>query len=336
MSLAVEMFLNQLSRIRGTKILSFKIDYMDFYHGWRFFEMSRSRLIGALCKFIRKQRHLQFLDVSGSQIDTRDGSRVLKALAACYARNTIKTLQMKDFFEMRYNATNNSSFLTALKKFTALKEIYINFIYLNPSILEILGKKLGNCLELIRLVVDSSESQARTITASDWTRMREKCPKLKVVFHFLGLLSYNEYTSALCRGIPLVECDILSWEGYPNDLEPDTERMSDILRHVANNFNKTLARFRLSIDHCSSEDSLDQPMILMLQKCCYLTEFTVNATLSLETVDILCKIAAARKPKRKYGDGLDHPMVPSYHKAHLNLFLKMVTIVNNDNYDSGK
>ncbi|XP_050408604.2 uncharacterized protein LOC126823674 [Patella vulgata] len=290
------MFLTHLSKVRGTKILSLKIDYMDFYHGWRFFEMSRARLVGALCKFIRKQRHLQFIDISGAQIDFRDGGRVLKALAACHAKNTLQTLQMKDFFELRYMAPHNDSFLAALRKFTTLKHLYLNFIYLNQTVLDILGKKLGTTLESLRLVIDSSEPQGRVLSHYDWTNFRERSPNCKVIFHFLGMMSQIEYTSALCRGAQVVEVDILSWEGYPNDLEPDTERMSEVVMHIANNFYKDLVRFRISIDH-TSEDPLDNSLIYLLQKCTKLREFTINAAMTLATVDTICKLAAQRMPK---------------------------------------
>ena len=237
---ALDRFVTQINRIRCIHILTFKMEHLGISRAWQFFQSSKSRLVSAICKFLKCQRHLRRLELSGAHLISEDGSSIIQALGISQARKTLEVLHIENFYEQRHTAFSDEAFLNTMRKLTALKIVFLNYIYINDTVLNILSKRAGSSLEFLRIIVDSREPYEHNISAAAWSDFRKLCPKVKLVFHFLGKLKYSDYTRTLLKGMPLFDLNIISWESLPNNRDPDRERMPDVLKYIGDHFSTSL------------------------------------------------------------------------------------------------
>ncbi|XP_071110715.1 F-box only protein 39-like [Haliotis cracherodii] len=293
---AVSTFLGHTIKIPQMRISHFKVVYLDCYHSWRFFDLSRGKLIDALSKFIRKQRTLRKLDLSGAHLTSAEGMRCLSSAAQSPARKTIHYLHIKDLFELRYPAFQDNRFRDNLARFTSLRQLYLNYLYVDELVLQVLRTNSRTSLQYFRIVVDSCEPCNHSISAYAWRDFCDGCPYAKVVFHFLGKLSTEDYRRVFARCVPIYEIDILSWDRYPSDRDPNSEDMSAVLAHIISTYSAQLVNFRLAFDHLSNEP-IDSALVMLLDRCTKLKDVCINTAIRIDTVEKICATLKKKRPR---------------------------------------
>ncbi|XP_067673657.1 F-box only protein 39-like [Haliotis asinina] len=293
---AVATFLGHTIKIPNMRVTYFKVVYLDCYHSWRFFDLSRGKLIEALTKFLRKQRNLRKLDLSGAHMTSAEGMRCLASAAQSPARKTISYLHIKDLFELRYPAFQDNRFRDNLARFTNLRQLYLNYLYVDELVLQVLRTHSRTSLQYLRIVVDSSEPCNHGISAYSWRDFSDGCPHAKVVFHFLGKLSIEDYRRVFVRCVPIHEIDILSWDRYPSDRDPASEDMSAVLAHVVATYSTQLVNFRLAFDHLSNEP-IDSALVMLLDRCTKLKDVCINTAIRIDTVEKICATLKKKRPR---------------------------------------
>ncbi|XP_067930795.1 F-box only protein 39-like [Watersipora subatra] len=258
----------------------FRMHYMELDRYWRY-EKRREKLVNSLAQFLSAQRKLKAFVMNNAQTEVTQGCHILES-AAKYSSNQIELLNLEDFFQSRVAAFRVPRYITAINRFTCLKQFFLNYNYLNEDIIDQLAAYAK--LHILSIKVYKNDPHYHRISTISWAKLKRACPHLEVNFEFDQIPAYHDIRPILVAPLPLHGLYI--WSGYEENEED--WRICDSLKHISKNFSKTLESFTLEIENES--ESIDESLISMLCSCPALYHIDVNAIINTDTVENICKL----------------------------------------------
>lgn len=246
-SRAAETFFKRLTFLPGLHLKQFTLFHVNMEHYWHFL-ISRNRVINALCRFLRRLRFLQTLNLVAARLTLSDGCRVLESLTRGCAARTLRTFYMEDIFTSTVFPVLHKRYIYAVSKFRGLRYLYTNYNTVNGQILLNFAKNLGENFEKLTVTVDEDISR-NLIPEDTWFKFARKCRNVSVSFYIYASGFQHSVTEALVDGIPMTEVDIVSWPALVSH-RPDVERRIPLLiKHVAEFYYRTLGNHLFVICH---------------------------------------------------------------------------------------
>ena len=243
-SKAGDLFMQRISLRNDIHIRELDLEALHMEQYWHFI-LSRNRLVGALCRMVRRQRFLHTVYMAGSRMRLIDGCRLLEALTKGATGSTIETIFMEDFFETTISPYRNPRFVKAMSRFLSLKHLHINYRYLNAVVLRNVSNRLGHSLENISLILDG-DVRGNEIRGEVWREFASKCPMAEVgIYLCTTILRGNDMRTPFVDGMPISNIYLTSWSR--ND---ETEhRLGLLLRHIA-------VHYKHKLGNCNVYDEL--------------------------------------------------------------------------------
>lgn len=232
-----ETFLTALSnfpKLNVTEVILHHLDFETYWHYW----MCRHRVISALCRLMRKARHIHTLNAVSSRLSITEGCRLLESLSRGYGGATLNILFADDLFQSTVKPCKHKRFINTMHKFTNLSYIYLNYMALNSEILRIFAKNLQTTLTKITLSVEQDVSDC-IITSKDWTSFSRACPITKIIFCIYATGPSYAVIAPMVKGIPVSEIDIVSWATVTS-VDNMQQQIPNLIQHLGKTYTTTI------------------------------------------------------------------------------------------------
>ena len=205
----------------------------------------------------------------------------------CRISESLKQLNIfspknKDWYPFARSLPSHNQILQTLNKFPFLKQLSLYFSLVTSEVVRTLSHSNLHCLEKFHLTVQFSRQQGlNEIGVSDWLKLKNTCPELKVEFSFVNIVPYEHLNSLLKREIPV---SLLCFGKYSyctkGIMEAQTDRYSSTLKTFINSSNGV--------------DRIDRALLNLVYQCTNLENFIYHGTIQHTTV---VELAQCRQSK---------------------------------------
>ncbi|XP_045172359.1 F-box only protein 39-like isoform X2 [Mercenaria mercenaria] len=264
-----------------TQLYEFELCRLELERYWKY-DTPREKLISIFSKFLKTQKRMLCFDMSSAQLPAYGGCRVLDAIAH-QSGSSIQDMLMEDFFHSRLAVHQVQKFHKVIGKFTNLKYLSLNYNCLSDEILEIFTKSLQRKLHFLNIKVFRFDPHFHRISGLAWKQFAQSCPCLRVAFWFESVGMHEAIAPILVKEAPVK--DIHIWSGYDDDLD---WRLSDTIDHITNTYANMIESVSFELDN--TQEIIDQPLLHLVSKCKKLKELSVNAMVSIKTVEDICEM----------------------------------------------
>ncbi|XP_060582019.1 F-box only protein 39-like isoform X2 [Ruditapes philippinarum] len=264
-----------------TQLYEFEFCRLELERYWKF-DTHREKLISILSKFLKTQKLLQCFDMSSAQFPAFGGCRVLDAIAH-QSGSFIQDMILEDFFHSRLAVHLVKKFNKVIGKFSNLKYLSLNYNCLSDEILETFSKSLQGKLHFLNIKVFRNDPHFHRISGLAWKQFSRACPRLRVAVWFESIGMHQEIVPILVKEAPIK--DIHIWSGYDDDLD---WRLSETIDHITNTYANAIESVSFELDN--TQEIVDQPLLHLAAKCKKLKELSINAMISIKTVEDICEM----------------------------------------------
>ncbi|CAG2225252.1 F-box only protein 39-like [Mytilus galloprovincialis] len=275
-----------LGKMRTSNLFEFELERLELERFWKY-ETPRDKLIACFVRFLKTQKYLKIFDMTAAQCNLDGGCRILQAVGN-NSGHKVQDVFIEDFFHSRLAVFQTDHYKSAIYKFTNINYLGINYNCLSDEIIETFSKTLEGKLECMNIKVYRNDPHFHTISGSQWSMLRRKCPKLKVTMWFESIGHSTDIIPVLVKEIPLKDLHI--WTGYDDDVE---WRLAITIDHIANSYANTLSMLSLELDN--NHEFVDDNVLALLQKCKKLNQLTLNANVVVSTIRAICLLRSEKK-----------------------------------------
>ncbi|KAL5015671.1 hypothetical protein ScPMuIL_005260 [Solemya velum] len=281
-SKSAENFLFKLGNLNNLKIQYISIQYLNMEHYWHFIT-SRNRIVKALARFLKRQRHLLSMNLMAARLTLRDGCRILEALGRGGAGRNLDIIYMEHMFQTNILPFRYRRYINAMRKFTGLRFVHTTYNYTNNELLGIFSEQLGQNFLRMTIMIDTYVTTNK-ISTDEWKEFVKACPNVGVgVFICSPALRGNIY-SVLVRDIPVDAIHVSIWKALTDQ---DPQLIPNLLEHFANTYHETLGVFQMDLD---TNPSIDGFLLNFLKKCKRIRVFLFSGVISLATLEAIYKL----------------------------------------------
>lgn len=240
-SLATEFFLKKLATTAGIKIKDFTLFHANMERHWHFVA-SKNRVVSALCRFLRRCRDLETLNLIAARLSLVDGCRVLEALGRGPAAKKLKIFYMEDMFQSDVTPVSITRYREAMVKLVALEYIYTNYNTMCGDILRMYARQQK--IDKLTLTIDNDVNNC-LIPPEEWTNFKYNCPSTKVIFYLYASGFRHPIHHALPETVPMYEVDIIAWPAIVENRMDSLQRLCGLIHHIGNVYSESLGKSAL-------------------------------------------------------------------------------------------
>ncbi|XP_074641339.1 F-box only protein 39-like [Tubulanus polymorphus] len=262
------------------KLKRFQAKELQVEKFWRY-DLTRSKLIVSLNRFLRGQKSLRYFDMRSSTFIISDGIKILESIGY-HSGHSLTHLNITDFFHSRLTIFRISKFNDTMKHFKNLQHISMNYNCLSESVLETLANNCS-CLSTMEIKVHRNDPHDHRLTGAAWKNLTKCCPEFMVQFDFASTCKYHMLTGILVPEIPLTELQIRS--GFESE---DEWHIPQSIHHISDSFSDSLENLKLDIDN--SDQLFDMALLDLVSKCRKLKNLVVDATFCIPTIEEICQL----------------------------------------------
>ena len=262
-----------------------------------------------VCNFIAKQDSFQIFNMSDNFFSVQMATNVMRNLRRSCSIRTLEKLDIVDFYYMGVVQPETISYQieSLVCRCYSLREIALNYSYINATSIEVLCENLKDTLQKMHIYLSFWEysHSDEIVTSQEWVAAKELVPKLQVsmMMNFWCV----DPTIFLVKGMPLIKLDVrggqcrYSHKSYGG-------KAAALLQHLAKNFKSSLESVSLNGQawggssesdgsHYSPPGSADS-LIEFFTRCQCLKEISLSVGL-FDFQDK--KLSAAIEHERKQG-----------------------------------
>ncbi|XP_052246107.1 F-box only protein 39-like isoform X2 [Dreissena polymorpha] len=269
-----------------TQLVDFEMCRLELERYWKY-DTPKEKLIGLFAKFLKTQRRLVCFDMSSGQLPAYGGCRVLDAVAN-QSGSVIQDMLIEDFFHSRLAVYQVKKFQKVISKFTNLKYLALNYNCLSDEVLETFSKSLQGKLTFMNIKVFRNDPHLHRISGIAWKQLTRACPRLRVALWIESIAMHEEIAPILVKEAPVKDLHI--WSGYDDD---QNWRLADTVDLVTESYAPILECASFELDNIM--EIVDHQLITLVTKCRKLKELSINAMVSIATVEEICELRLARK-----------------------------------------
>ena len=134
---------NFLHKIQNANLVRFEFQNASFL-----FEILKANVIDSFARFFRAQTNIVNFSMPRAHLSLTGGCRLLQAVGRA-SGDTIKNLDIEDFFDSRLAVFQLKQFINALYRFTNIVSLHLNYNCLSDDILECITQSLAGKLKHI-------------------------------------------------------------------------------------------------------------------------------------------------------------------------------------------
>lgn len=237
-SQATEVFLKKLAVIANMRLKEFTLYHANMENHWHFVA-SKNRVVASLCRFLRRCRELEVLNLIAARVTLVDGCRILESLGRGAASKTLKFLYMEDMFQTNVIPISISRYRNAMSKMKGLTYIYTNYNTVNGEILRHFAREQK--MKTFTLTIDC-DINSWVIEPETWTYFKRQCPDTKVIFYIYASGFRHGIQHALPETVPMKEIDIIAWPAIVESRAEAQTRLCGLIHHISNVYSDTLGK----------------------------------------------------------------------------------------------
>ncbi|CAG2251326.1 unnamed protein product [Mytilus edulis] len=219
------------------RLKEFTLYHANMENHWHFVA-SKNRVVASLCRFLRRCRELEVLNLIAARVTLVDGCRILESLGRGAASKTLKFLYMEDMFQTNVIPISISRYRNAMSKMKGLTYIYTNYNTVNGEILRHFAREQK--MKTFTLTIDC-DINSWVIEPETWTYFKG---------NVLTPKSYSIYASGFRHGIqhalpetvPMKEIDIIAWPAIVESRAEAQTRLCGLIHHISNVYSDTLGK----------------------------------------------------------------------------------------------
>ena len=210
---------------------TFTLRHLNFDESWDSFRASKYVLVSSLSNFFQAQAALRRIDLKNAFITPPFSYRLLRCVSSSRSRVTVKSMNLVNFFCCDTPSRFVGNHLMALfRRCWHLREISLNYLYLQAIGVENLCEALADTLQLLRLdFFGMDQAKGNLIRTAEWSSARVVCPGFKVSLHMHCWP--RDPSSILVASLPLSELMVKGrpcWRS-PVNLSTKLNRVLDCL-----------------------------------------------------------------------------------------------------------
>ncbi|XP_076106265.1 uncharacterized protein LOC143074950 isoform X1 [Mytilus galloprovincialis] len=282
-SQATEVFLKKLAVIANMRLKEFTLYHANMENHWHFVA-SKNRVVASLCRFLRRCRELEVLNLIAARVTLVDGCRILESLGRGAASKTLKFLYMEDMFQTNVIPISISRYRNAMSKMKGLTYIYTNYNTVNGEILRHFAREQK--MKTFTLTIDC-DINSWVIEPETWTYFKRQCPDTKVIFYIYASGFRHGIQHALPETVPMKEIDIIAWPAIVESRAEAQTRLCGLIHHISNVYSDTLESFSLHLD---KNQPVDDEILYFLGRCYRLKHLSLFCKMSVNTVEKICQM----------------------------------------------
>ncbi|XP_041363656.1 F-box only protein 39-like [Gigantopelta aegis] len=271
-----------LDKIQNAKLVNFEFQNASFM-----FETLKENVVDSFARFFRGQTNMVDFNMERSHLSLTSGCRILHAIGSA-SGNTIRNLDIEDFFDSMLAMFQVKQFINALSKFTNLSFLALNYNCLSDDILECLTQNLAGKLKHISCRVCRTDPHFHRISSYSWKSLKSVCPKLSIDFWFESIGLSADIIRVLVPEAPLHEIYI----DTRFDHNADWLQLSETIDHIAKHHKQITV---LSVKLHNNHDSIDDSLVSMVTQCPALRVLFVRSVLKVSTIDEICTLQTEHK-----------------------------------------
>ncbi|GLV34003.1 uncharacterized protein CBL_11114 [Carabus blaptoides fortunei] len=252
---------------------------------WKF-----KRVIYHLSLFLKTQTRLKILDFSNAFLHR---SYLSKILFSCRESATsVKYLNLLSSFREWHNVYELQYFQNALRMFTNLEILKVDYSSISDNILWIFIDTSYTRLRLINIYVTDIDSRTHVITSATWRTLVHRCKSLQVTLQIQNICHYEDLYHILNESMPLTSFTLKCGQSWN---QRKSRNYCSLVHSLTWNYTATLTHVSLHLRN--NREALDSHLIDLVTNCKHLQYLEFEGVISSVAVlkqicDLQCNYQA--------------------------------------------